>query len=229
MSGILYVVATPIGNLKDISQRLRETLEAVAVILAEDTRVTLRLLNHLGIKKRLFSYTDHASEQQEDKIISELESGVSFALVTDAGTPGISDPGHLLVERVLAAGLGVIPVSGPSAVATLVSVFGKPHTAHHFWGFFPTKTKKQKELVASIDLLSGIHVFFESPFRILKTLEKYFLDKEHYHLVIGREMTKLYETFYRGTPQAVYEQLKAGVVKGEFCVGVMAQGSRPKA
>jgi 16S rRNA (cytidine1402-2'-O)-methyltransferase len=221
MSGILYIVATPIGNLGDITKRAIETLELVDFVLAEDTRVTHKLLQHISLKKRVFIYTDHSPPSQEDKIIEELKSGKNCALVTDAGTPGISDPGEKLIDRVLEAQIQVVPVSGPSAVATLMSVFGKPYPAYHFWGFFPSKRKKQRELMEYFDSIPGVHVFFESPFRVIKTLEKFFIDKEMFHMVIGREMTKMHETYYRGTPQEAYEQLKQDKVKGEFCIGIV--------
>ncbi len=219
--GSLYIVATPIGNLGDMTQRASDILKLVDYVLAEDTRVTLKLTNHLGLKKRMFAYTDHASEAQEEKIIQELQSGKNIALVSDAGTPCISDPGAQLLKKVLAEDIEVIPVSGPSSVSTLISVFGAPSLSYHFWGFFPIKRKKQRDLMDRIDSIPGIHVFFESPYRILKTLDKFFLTKDNYHMVIGREMTKLHETYYRGTPKEVLDQLGRDKVKGEFCVGVM--------
>ena len=223
MSGILYIVATPIGNLTEITDRARQVLTDVDFVLAEDTRVTVRLFNHLEIKKRMFTYTEHSPPAQVKKIIEELEAGKTFALVSDAGTPGISDPGSRLINDVLKADIQVIPISGPSAVSTLVSVFGRPHLAYHFWGFFPIKRKKQVQIIECIESVPGIHVFFDSPFRILKTLEKYFIDKTGYHMVIGREMTKLHETYYRGTCKEVYDALSKDVVKGEFCVGLISE------
>lgn len=221
MTGTLYIVATPIGNLSDTSPRVLETLRAVDVILAEDTRVILKLLSHFGIQKKLYSYSEHASDAKNCVIVNELLRGVNYALVSDAGTPAVSDPGAVLVELALKNDCPVVPIPGPSAVTALVSAFGKRETAFHFWGFFPQKTKKQKQIVIWVETIPGIHVFFESPFRIIKTLEKYFVPHEDFHMVVGREMTKQFETFYRGRPALVVEQIKAGVVKGEFCVGVI--------
>lgn len=225
MSGILYIVATPIGNLGDVTERARETLASVDIILAEDTRVTLKLLAHLGISKRLISYSEHSSADKDAKIISELLSGANYALVSDAGTPAISDPGARIVGMAIDKGITVIPIPGASAVSALVSIFGKPQASHHFWGFFPQKNKRQEELVKYMTDIPGIHVFFESPFRIMKTLEKHFAGKHMFHLVVGREMTKKFESYIRGTPDRVIEELKNHPIKGEFCVGVMTTES----
>lgn len=227
MTGTLYIVATPIGNLGDMTQRLREIFTEVDYILAEDPRMTLKLLQHLSIQKKLYSYSEHSSEQKDQAILSELMEGKKYALVSDAGTPCVSDPGARLIEKVLAQEVTVIPISGPSAVTTLLSVFGRPITSFHFWGFFPIKKKKQRDLIQCFGTVPGVHVFFESPMRILKTLKAYFSDDQNWHMVIGREMTKKFETFYRGKPQEVLEQLERDKVKGEFCVGVIRESIEP--
>lgn len=220
MSGTLYVVATPIGNLADVSLRALETLRGTDYILAEDTRVTLKLLRHFGIERPLLSYSEHSSPQKEERILSELAAGRCYALVSDAGTPAVSDPGARLVALAAAQEIPVVPIPGASAVSALVSVFGEPATAYHFWGFFPHKKIRQRELIAGFRTIAGIHVFFESPFRIAKTLRGCFLPHDDFHLVIGREMTKSFETFYRGTPAQVLELMLTQPVKGEFVVGV---------
>lgn len=226
MSGVLYIVATPIGNLGDLSSRALETLKHVDGILAEDPRQTLKLLNRFGIQKKIYPYTDHASEEQHQRILEELTGGKSFALVSDAGTPGISDPGARLVEFLIFENSThrgpIIPIPGPCAVSTLLSVFGKSAQSFHFWGFFPKKPGEAKKQLAVFEQVPGIHVFFESPHRILKTLERYLapLD-DSYYIVIGREITKKHETFYRGSPKEVAEAVKQGSTKGEFCIGVM--------
>lgn len=220
MSGTLYVVATPIGNLGDISPRARETLQSVDFILAEDTRVTLKLLRHFGIERPLLSYSEHSSPQKEERILLELAAGRSYALVSDAGTPAVSDPGARLVGLAAAREIAVVPIPGPSAVSALVSVFGAPAASHHFWGFFPHKKIRQRELISKFQALAGIHVFFESPFRIEKTLRDCFLPHQDLYLVIGREITKSFETFYRGRPAQVLELVLAQPLKGEFVVGV---------
>jgi len=220
MSGTLYIVSTPIGNLSDLSQRTRDILSSVDYILAEDTRVTLKLLNHADIKKKLYSYSEHSSQTKDEMVLSELSKGMNYALVSDAGTPAVSDPGARIVDAALRDGVDVVPIPGPSAVTTLMSVFGKPVTSFHFWGFFPQKKKKQRILVEYFDSIPGVHVFFESPYRILKTLAL-IEDKEEFHVVVGREMTKKFETFYRGSPSEVKTLIEQDTSKGEFCIGVV--------
>lgn len=221
MSGTLYVVATPIGHLGDLSARVVETLKSVDYILAEDTRVTLNILRHAGIEKRLISYSEHSSDKKDEVILANLNNGESYALVSDAGTPAVSDPGARLVGLAVKNQIPVVPVPGPSAVSTIVSVFGVPSNSFHFWGFFPQKKIRQTELLKLFEDVPGIHVFFESPFRIEKTLRDAFGDRADFHMVLGREMTKKFETYYRGTPAEVLTALKADQIKGEFCVAVM--------
>jgi 16S rRNA (cytidine1402-2'-O)-methyltransferase len=226
MSGTLYVVATPIGNLGDLTPRAVEILKSVDYILAEDTRVTLKILQHTGIQKKLISYSEHSSDTKDKIIIANLLNGESYALVSDAGTPGVSDPGARIVGLAVASDISVVPLPGASAVTTVVSVFGKPTSSFHFWGFFPQKLKKQKALVDFFQTIPGIHVFFESPFRILKTLEAHFQDLNDFDMVMGREVTKKFETFYRGTPLEVLTRLKDDPVKGEFCVALMKKDGK---
>lgn len=220
MSGILYIVATPIGNLADITERAKEILAQVDFILAEDTRVTLGLLRHLGISKKLFSYSEHSSEQKEQAILDNLMSGQNYALVSDAGTPAVSDPGSQLVAKAIENDITVVPIPGPSAVSAILSVCGFVHNAHHFWGFFPQKKIRQSELLEFFRTVPGVHVFFESPFRIEKTLRDCFGDTADFEMVMGRELTKKFETIYRGSPQNVLEQLKGDTIKGEFVVAL---------
>jgi 16S rRNA (cytidine1402-2'-O)-methyltransferase len=226
----LYIVATPIGNLADMTFRAVEILKSVDGILAEDPRDTLKLLQHYQINKKLRPYSDHSSPARSQQIVDELLAGASLALVSDAGTPGISDPGEGLVEMALAAGVNVVPVVGASAVTTLVSVFGKAFLSYHFWGFFPQRPRVQKDMVRLFGEVPGIHVYFESPYRVLKTFEKFILPLERAHVVVGREMTKKFESYYRGNPQEVFEKMRRDPVQGEYCVALLCQGSlkRPK-
>ena len=217
--GTLHLVATPIGNLQDLSSRAIETLKSVEYVLAEDPRQTLKIFHHFGIEKKLVAFTDHASEVKINRVLEELENG-DIALVSDAGTPGVSDPGAHLVDAVLEAGGQVTPIPGPSAVTAMISVFGKSSPSFHFWGFFPRKTKVQKQILGYFQDVPGIHVIFESPYRVLKLFEKYLNALEGYHVVVGREMTKKFETFTRGTPTEVYENLKENPLKGEFCIAI---------
>lgn len=223
MSGTLYVVATPIGHLGDLSPRVVETLKNVDYILAEDTRVTLTILRHAGIEKRLISYSEHSSDKKDEVILANLKSGESYALVSDAGTPAVSDPGARLVGLAVQNEVPVIPIPGPSAVTSIVSVFGVPSNSFHFWGFFPQKKIRQTELLKLFEDVPGIHVFFESPFRIEKTLRDVFGDRVDFYMVLGREMTKKFESYYRGTPTEVLAALKTSQIKGEFCVAVMRE------
>lgn len=223
-NGSLYIVATPIGNLGDMTFRAVETLKSADGILAEDPRQTLKLLHHYQIDKKIRPYCDHTSPVRTQQIVEELLGGASLALVSDAGTPGISDPGEGLVEKALLAGVSVVPIVGASAVTTLMSVFGKPFLSYHFWGFFPQRPRVQKNMAKLFFDVPGIHVFFESPYRILKTFEKFLLPLEQAHVVVGREMTKKFETYYRGTPHEVWEHMRKDPVKGEYCVGLCLGG-----
>lgn len=226
MNAALYIVATPIGNLSDMTERALTVLKTVDCILAEDPRVLLKLLNHYGIEKKIYPYSDYASDEKHQKIVEALESGLSYALVSDAGTPVVSDPGGRLIPEVLKAGIDVIPIPGASAVTSLVSVFGAPVPFFHFWGFFPQKNKKRKQLIEYIDTIPGLHVFFESPYRVEKVLQQYFVDRDDLQMVIGREMTKQFETFYRGTPREVLASLRDSKIKGEFCIGVLKRAEQ---
>lgn len=221
MSGVLYIVATPIGNLKDLTPRALETFEAVDFILAEDPRVTLRLLNHHNIQKKVIPFSDHATDSKIQKVIDNLLEGESYALVSDAGTPAVSDPGADLVGAAQANDITVVPVVGASAVTAIVSVFGKPAPSFHFWGFWPRKLKKRTELKELFQTIDGIHVFFESPYRIQKTLEADFLDL-NCHMVVGRELTKKFETLIQGAPSEIFDKLAQNPLKGEFVVALKA-------
>ena len=166
MSGILYIVATPIGNLEDLSPRARQTLETVDLIAAEDTRHTGRLLSHFGVSTRLLSLHDYNEADQVDKIIDVLKAGESIALVSDAGTPLISDPGYRVVQAAHEIGITVSPVPGPSALAAALSVAGLPTDRFCFEGFLPAKQKARRERLASLAKESRTLVFYESVHRV---------------------------------------------------------------
>ncbi len=235
MSGKLYIVATPIGNLGDITLRALETLKTVDFILCEDTRVTKNLLNHYQINKPMISYHQHSEERKVKEIAKLLEEGKNLALVTDAGTPGISDPGGLLVHSVIAseakqshgeiaASLAaprndiVVPIPGASAVITALSISGFPTDKFIFMGFPPHKNKRQKffKEVAAAEYTT---VFYESGHRIKKCLQelKANLDANR-GLVVCRELTKKFETIYRGTIEQIIKQMQDE--RGEFVVVV---------
>lgn len=221
MIGKLFVIATPIGNLKDITKRAIETLKEADVILAEDTRVTNKLLTKFDINTKSISYHAHSGENTKNRILKLLVEGSTLALVTDAGTPGISDPGNELIDWLLAKEpkIKTIPIPGPSAITTALSICGFNIQNFEFIGFFPKKKRtKWLERIAGGE---KVYVFFESPKRLLKTLGEL---KEHVgrgrRLFVARELTKMYEETYRGTIEQVLEKLEESNPKGEVVVVV---------
>lgn len=217
MVGELYIVATPIGNLSDISARAIETLNKVDLIVCEDTRVTRKLLNHLAINKPTVSLHHHSSALAVENLVKHLLAGKCLAYVSDAGTPGVSDPGGVLVEQVVKQGVRVIPIPGASAVMSLLQVAGVNLQSYTFLGFPPHKKGRQK-FWQSLKNYDHPVVFFESTYRIKKALLEI---KELYpekKLVMGRELTKNFETIYRGTAQEVAEGLEKTSTKGEFVI-----------
>ncbi|WP_154124521.1 16S rRNA (cytidine(1402)-2'-O)-methyltransferase [Grimontia hollisae] len=196
----LYIVPTPIGNLGDITQRALEILQQVDIIAAEDTRHTGKLLSHFGITTRTFALHDHNEQQKADFLIEKLVAGQSIALVSDAGTPLISDPGYHLVTRCRQAGVKVVPLPGPCAVITALSASGLPSDRFSFEGFLPPKSKGRRDKFAEIAADPRTLIFYESPHRILDTLDDMLavLGSER-QVVLARELTKTYETIH-GAP-----------------------------
>ncbi len=219
--GTLYVIATPIGNLEDVTYRALRVLKEVDILLCEDTRHTLRLLRHYDIDQPLISYHQHSGKPRVDHIIELLKGGKQLALVTDAGTPGLSDPGGQLVRDVYAAlgdAVPIIPIPGASALTTMISVAGVPTDHFRFLGFIPHKKGRQK-LMDEIAASRETTIFYESPFRIEKALTELTerLDDTR-QVIVGRELTKQFETVYRGSAAEVLAQLRNDTVKGEFVV-----------
>lgn len=215
----LYVVATPIGNLEDITYRAIRTLESVDLVLAEDTRHTRKLLTHYSIHKTLVSCRSQNESQVAERVIAALERGEDAAYVTDAGTPGVSDPGATLVRRVREAGHLVSPIPGPSALTALMSVSGMGMATVAFGGFLSPKAGKRRKRLSQL-LSWGIpFVLYESPHRILKLLADLAdMDSER-SIVIGREMTKIHEEFVFGTAGEVLERVETEMrAQGEFAV-----------
>ena len=212
---MLYIVATPIGNLDDITLRAIKTFEEVDFVFAEDTRVTKKLLNHLGIEKIVYRYDEHTKMHQVSNIANMLENGNKIALVTDAGTPCISDPGFEVVDEALKRGIKVIPIPGPSAMTAAASVAGISTRRFCFEGFLPKK-KGRQTLLKSLATEERTIVIFESPHRIEKTLR----DIETFigirEVVIVREITKIYEEILRGTTTELIEKLSKNPIKGEI-------------
>lgn len=194
----LYVVATPLGNLEDLSPRACRILAECDVLFAEDTRRTLGLLQHLGISRSLHSLHEHNERGRIAQVLLHLEEGRSVALVSDAGTPVVSDPGEAVVSAALDAGVKVVPIAGPSALAAALSVSGFRADAVLFVGFLPTKTKDRKQQLDRISAHEGVVVLFESPHRIMATLEELASNGER-RACLCRELTKMHEEVRRGT------------------------------
>jgi len=223
MSGTLFVVATPIGNLEDLPPRARQTLAAVDFIAAEDTRHTGRLLSHFGIKTRLLALHDHNEKEVAEKLVGDLVAGDSVALVSDAGTPLISDPGYRLVRAAHIAGIRVAPIPGPSAVTAALSAAGLPTDRFCFEGFLPAKKKARSDLLESLANEPRTIVFYESVHRIADALgDLAAVFGEDRSAFLGREITKLHEQCVRASLGHLLQQTRAGTIpeKGEFVIVV---------
>ena len=225
---MLYIVATPIGNLEDVTLRAISVLRSADFILAEDTRVTRVLLDKYNIPNKVISYHQHSKIQKIEQIISWLKEGRTLAVVTDAGTPGINDPGNFLVMKVLEAipDLKIVPVPGANATITALSISGFPSDKFIFLGFPPHK-KGRRTFFQRINLLDDTIVFYESKYRIVKALQelKEFSVIGNRQLVIGRELTKQFETIYRGTIDQIMLKLSKNKndLLGEFVVVIEAR------
>ncbi|MDP0489148.1 MAG: 16S rRNA (cytidine(1402)-2'-O)-methyltransferase [Fusobacterium sp. JB020] len=224
---MLYIVATPIGNLEDITLRAVRILKEADYIFAEDTRVTKKLLNHLEISNTLYRYDEHTKQHQVENIVNLLKEGKNVALVTDAGTPCISDPGYEVVDKALKEGLQVTPIPGVSAMTAAASVAGVSMRRFIFEGFLPKK-KGRQTLLKSLAEEKRTIMFFESPHRVIKTLNdirEYIGSKE---VVLVREITKIYEEIIRGTTEELIERLQDKTLKGEFVIIVRGNEQEPK-
>ena len=217
MTGILYIVATPIGNLEDITMRALRVLREVDWVACEDTRQTRKLLEHFGVVKPMMSYYEHNEAARAAELVERLKTGVSVALVTDAGTPLVSDPGYRLVQAAIAAGVTVVPIPGPSAAVTALSAAGLPTDAFRFCGFLPAKSSQRKKLLEELKAETCTLIFYETPHRILDALEDVGAVMGSRPTVVGRELTKLHEEFLRGTAEEIRAQLASRPsVKGEM-------------
>lgn len=207
--GTLYVVATPIGNLNDMTLRAIDTLKEVSYILCEDTRTSLKLLDHFDIKNKLVSYHKFNEMEKVDRIINDLKNGLDIALISDAGTPCISDPGNILVKRARQEDIKVLGVGGISALVTALSVCGVNTDKFTFYGFFPRETKDKNKLVKEIEnSFVNTFVFYESPKRIVKTLEFLSLKLGNVKVSVFKELTKIHEKNYYGLINDVILRLK---------------------
>ena len=221
MAGMLYLVPTPIGNLSDISIRCRETLEQADFIAAEDTRVSLKLLNHLGIKKPLVSYFEHNKAQKGEMIVQRILAGETCALVSDAGSPAISDPGEELVKQCAEAGITVCAIPGPCAVITALSISGQATGRFCFEGFLSTAKKSRRDHLESLANETRTMIFYEAPHKLLNTLEDmaavFGTDRP---ISLCRELTKLHEEVIRTTLGGAIELYNQQPPKGEFVLVV---------
>lgn len=216
--GSLYLIPTPIGNLDDISKRAIETLEMVDIILCEDTRHSSRLLNHLGINKKLYSYYEHNEKTRAKEAVEWLKQGHDIGLITDAGMPSVSDPGYIIVDLVHKNELKVYAIPGANAALTALVLSGFDSSRFQFIGFLPRQnSKKREELLDTINY-NGLTIIYESPNRLLQTLkmmEEIFPDRS---IFIAREMTKLYEEHFRGSVVDAVLHFGAKEIKGEIVV-----------
>jgi len=222
MGGTLYVVATPIGNLEDVTLRALRVLKEVDVIACEDTRRTRALLAHFDIHTPTVSYFEHNKLTRGPQLLRQLGEGRSVALVTDAGTPGISDPGFMLVRDARAAGIPVVPIPGPAAVAAVLSAAGVPADRFVFEGFLPIKPGRRVNRLTALRELDTTIVLYESPHRILATLEAIAAVFGEREIVVGRELTKQFEEIVRAPAAAHHARLGAAGVRGEFTLVIPA-------
>ncbi len=226
MTATLYLVATPIGNLGDLSARAIETLGAVDVVASEDTRHTGRLLQHAGLKKQQISFHEHNEAQAGERIFGLLRAGQSVAVVSDAGTPGISDPGYTLVRRAVAEGVPVTMVPGPSAVIMAVVLSGLPTHSFTYRGFAPRKAGARRRFLAVDANSPHTLVFYESPYRVAALLEDALAVFGDRRAALANDLTKLFEQVLRGPLSELLAQVKGKTLKGEFVLVVAgADGS----
>jgi len=227
----LYLVATPIGNLEDITLRALRVLKEVDLIACEDTRQTLKLLGHYGIQTRLVSYHEHNEMTRAAELVVDLEGGAKIALVTDAGMPGISDPGFHLIALAIRHHVPVIPIPGASAFLAALVASGLPTDSFRFGGFLPAKSGQRRKLLESVKDAPRTQVFYEAPHRLLQTLADVVeVMGNNRHVVVAREVTKIHEEFLRGRVTEVLDQLKSrGEVKGEITllIGKAEEGAAP--
>jgi len=216
MAGILYLVGTPIGNLGDFSPRAAETLRSVDFIAAEDTRVTLKLLNHFEIRKPLICYFEHNRAEMGEKLLSRLLGGESCALVTDAGMPAISDPGEDIVRQCAEHGITVCAVPGPSALVTALAMSGLPTQRFTFEGFLSVNNKSRREHLESLVNETRTMIFYEAPHKLLRTLQDFLITFGDRDIALCRELTKLHEEVIRTTLSAAVTRFTETPPKGEF-------------
>lgn len=224
--GTLYLVATPIGNLEDITLRAIRVLRECTLVAAEDTRRTGLLLSHLGFHKPLISCFQFNEARRGPELVDRLKQGDTIALVSDAGSPGISDPGERVVRRVREAGLRVESVPGPCALVAALTASGLPAQEFHFLGFLPHKSGARMRKLQSLRAIEGTWIIYESPFRLERLLTELAQEYPDRTVVLARELTKKFEQYLRGTPASLLAQIKNRALKGEF-VALIAPAGNP--
>lgn len=222
--GRLYVVSTPIGNLEDITFRAIKVLRKVKLIAAEDTRRAKKLLARYRIKTPLTSLFEHNEPSKKLALVKRIVEGDEIALISNAGTPVVSDPGFRLVQRVIEEGVDVVPIPGPSALIAALTISGLPTDSFHFFGFLPPKGAKRKRRLEEIQQLRGTIILYEAPHRLMRTLQDLRGICGDRQIVVARELTKLYEEVIRGTIVEVIDALKGGHVRGEITLVVAGIG-----
>uniref|UniRef100_A0A7C4AJD3 Ribosomal RNA small subunit methyltransferase I n=1 Tax=Thermodesulfovibrio aggregans TaxID=86166 RepID=A0A7C4AJD3_9BACT len=226
--GRLYIVSTPIGNLDDITFRAIETLKKVDYIACEDTEHSLKLLNHYGIKKPLISYWSQKEKVRAEELIQKIKAGHSVAVITDAGTPGISDPGAIVIKKAIQENIDIIPVPGPSALIAALSVSGLPSDEFTFVGFLPVKQSQRKRKLLELSSEKRTIIFYEAPHRILQTLYDMLEVVGDRYITVARELTKIYEEVLRGKLSEVIEKLEQSKIAGEYVIVVEGASETPK-
>ena len=224
--GTLYVVATPIGNLEDVTLRAIRVLREVQLIAAEDTRRTKKLLDAYRVHTPMTSLYEHIEDKKSSLLISKLNAGMDVAFVSDAGTPGVSDPGYVLINKAIVNGIRIVPVPGVSAVITALSVSGLPIGCFAFFGFLPPRSGKRKQLLSSLVDETKTLVFYESPKRLMASLCDIEVVLGNRQIVVSRELTKVFEEIMRGTAGDVIDRLKGRVIKGEVTLVVAGNEKR---
>lgn len=216
-TGVLYIVATPIGNLEDITYRAVRILKEADLVACEDTRQTRKLLDHYGIEKPVVSYHEHNEIRRAEELVTRLEAGTHVAQVSDAGMPGISDPGYRVVKLAIERGIAVVPVPGASAVITALAASGLPTDAFEFRGFLPPRAGQRRTVLEQLRSLEHTVVFYEAPHRIAESLADIVqVLGPRRPVVIARELTKLHEEFIRGPAAEALEQVRSRELKGEI-------------
>ena len=218
MKGTLYIVSTPLGNLEDITLRAIRILGEVDIIAAEDTRHSVKLLNHLGIRKPMISYWREKEQVRSDEIIKRLHAGQSIALISDAGTPGISDPGAVLIKKAIEENIQILSIPGPSAFVAALSVSGLPTDQFTFMGFLPSRTAQRQKFLREVYLEQRTLIFYEAPHRIVDTL----LDVSHIFgerkAALIKEITKFHEDVVRGSITEIIEEVQKTTIAGEYVI-----------